>query len=74
MRLIPRIQLTQRTIDVLFDFFILVTSILTLIFVVSSIIPIIIGLPDYWLRPFLELVVLGYLGVRGVNLWRREVQ
>jgi hypothetical protein len=74
MKVIPRIHLTQRTLDVLFDFIILVSSILTLLFVISSIIPIIILLPDYWIRPFVELLLLGYLGVRGMLLWKKEVK
>ena len=64
---------SQRTLDVLFDYVILITSLLTLLFVILAIVPLMIALPNYWLRPFLELILLGYFGLRGLSLWRKEV-
>ena len=73
MKAFLRKYFSQRTIDFLFDYTMLITSLLTLLFVILSIIPLIIVLPNYWLRPFLELIFLGYFGLRGLSLWRKEV-
>lgn len=72
MRVLSRFS--QRTLDTMFDYFILISSVLALMFVIFLIVPLIIFLPDYWLRPFLELIFLGYFGLRGIMLWRKEVQ
>ena len=74
MRPFRRIKLTQRSLDSLFDIFILITSISTLLFVILLIVPIIILFPDFWLRPLLELLVLGYFGIKGLYLWKKEVE
>ena len=73
MRTYLRRYFSQRTLDVLFDYTMLITSLLTLLFVVLAIVPLMIALPNYWLRPFLELIFLGYFGLRGLSLWRKEV-
>jgi len=69
-----KIRITQRTRDSLFDLSILLTSLLTIFLSIAALIPIIILLPEFWLRPFVELCILAYLGFRGLLLWRREVQ
>lgn len=68
-----RIKFKQKTIDMVFDWFVLITSIITLLFCIFSLIPLILLLPDYWIRPFFEYLVLVYFSLRGINLWRKEV-
>ena len=73
MKTYLRKYFSQRTLDILFYYTMLITSLLTLIFVILSIVPLMIALPNYWIRPFLELILLGYFGLRGLSLWRKEV-
>lgn len=69
-----RISLHHQLVDSAFDYVILLSSVLTILFLLVSIPPLIIVLPEYWHRLMALYGILGFFAIRGLLLWRKEVR